>query len=474
MANCSRCGKKLGFWSTTHKLEDGSIICSSCFEKRKSEQAKKAREHVQKNRNTMLGYIRKYISNKNMQLNPNIVALHKNEDLNALFDEDALQGATEHFQASLHEVESSMKSGLSSHEIDEIISTAKTCEQILDFLEDLEKMYKLFHKKGIKTDYFEILSLFARIIENNLNKEYDKVVLPFHKRITKRLGYRVNRERVIREFMKIPLDIDSPTYAALVSRLLRKFKIRCKQGEVEQLIERIRDEMDLDEFERDLGSSQKIEIGDFTKLKGYEFEEYLKNLFRVLGYTVIKTPLSGDQGADLIISKDNERIVVQAKKSNQKVSNRAIQEIVAAKSHYKADKAIVVTNSSFTKSAINLALSNDVELWDGTKLKDIIKNLKTKKKGKTFLGFGKSITLEKEGKQKIELSCPVCEEEFDYDVDIRKEGVNFKVECPHCGSGSTFTISLTKRKRKNTKELVIKEKNNTAPSSKLKKRRKTS
>lgn len=484
MVNCSKCGKRLGFLSTRHEFEDGPVMCSFCFEKWKSEQAKelakKVKKQAQKKRNIMLGYIRKYISNKNMQLNPNILALHKNEDFNALFDEHSLERVTEHFQDLLHDTEHSIKSGLSSHEIDEIISTTKTCEEILDFLEDLEKMYRLFRKKGIETDYFEILSLFAKVIENNLKKGYDQILIPFYKRISKKLGDNVNKEKVIKEFMKIPLDID---YPILVSRLLDKFKLKYQQGEVEELIEKIRDEVDLEEFEQDLGSSQKIEIEDFTKLKGYEFEEYLKNLFRLLGYTVIRTSLSGDQGADLIISKDNEKIVVQAKKYNKKVSNRAIQEIVAAKNHYKATRTIVVTNSSFTKSAIDLALSNDVELWDGTKLEDIINNLKTKKKEKGLLHSEKSVTLkEGKGKQKIRIACPFCEEEFDYNADIRA-GVSFKTECPHCGvSGITVTVARkckycskqfdTEAEAEEHEKTCRKRKNNTASSSNLKKRRK--
>jgi len=420
MVNCSKCGKKLGFLSSKNKLDDGSILCSQCFEKWKEQQEKK-------NKKIMIEYIIKYLSNKDMEFNGYILGCHKNRDVN--FDEDSLQRVTEHFQTLLAQAEYSNKSGMSSYEIDEIIDTKKMCEEILDFLSDLEKMYKLFSRKGIDTDYFEILALFAEVIERNLNKEYDKILIPAHKRITKRLEKNADVKGVIKEFMKIPLDIDYNF--DIISKLLDKFNLEYDKKEVERTIEDTQEEIDLDEFEEDLGSSKKINIGDFEKLTGYEFEGYLKGLFNLLGYTVIVTSLSGDQGADLIISKNGQKTVVQAKKYNGKVSNKAIQEIVAAKNHYKADKAIVVTNSSFTKSAINLALSNNVGLWDGQKLNDIIKNLRSKKKKKLF--YEKSLTLKK-GKeiQTIRISCPFCEEEFDYEVDIT-EGVNFETECPHCG-----------------------------------------
>lgn len=103
-------------------------------------------------------------------------------------------------------------------------------------------------------------------------------------------------------------------------------------------------------------------------MTGYEFEEFLKTLFEKMGHQVEHTKLAGDQGADLVISKFGERTVVQAKRYSNKVPNKAIQEVVAAIAHYKADKGMVVTTSGFTRSAIELARSNNVELIDRNKL----------------------------------------------------------------------------------------------------------
>ncbi|MBU4162480.1 restriction endonuclease [Patescibacteria group bacterium] len=245
--------------------------------------------------------------------------------------------------------------------------------------------------------------------------------------------------------MRIPLKI---TYNFdLISKLLDKFELDYDKDEVEELIEEVQEEIGLEEFEEDLGSTQNIEIGDFEKLTGYEFEGYLKGLFDLLGYTVIETSLSGDQGADLIASKDGQKTVVQAKKYSGKVANKAIQEISAAQRHYKADKAIVVTNSSFTKSAIDLALSNDVELWDGKKLKDIIRELRSKKKEK-HLEAQKAMTLNfKDGEKfvKINIPCPFCEENFDYDLEIGKN--SFETSCPNCGSEIASKVNVKSTSR---------------------------
>lgn len=118
-------------------------------------------------------------------------------------------------------------------------------------------------------------------------------------------------------------------------------------------------------------------IEEIDHMNGYEFEEYVKKLFVKLGYSVFHTSLSGDQGADLILSKDGEKTTVQVKRYSNKVSNKAVQEVVAAKAYYKCSKSIVVTNSFFTDAAIKLANANNVELIDRNGLTRLMHNIST-------------------------------------------------------------------------------------------------
>lgn len=113
-----------------------------------------------------------------------------------------------------------------------------------------------------------------------------------------------------------------------------------------------------------LVTQNETTINDVDAMTGIQFEQFLCGLFAENGYKTQITKASGDQGADLIIEKFGERTVVQAKCYSGAVSNSAIQEVVAAKAHYNCSKAMVVTNSYFTKSAMELAGSNNVELWD--------------------------------------------------------------------------------------------------------------
>ena len=92
--------------------------------------------------------------------------------------------------------------------------------------------------------------------------------------------------------------------------------------------------------------------------------------FKSLGYKVEYTKASGDQGIDLILTKNNQKTGVQAKCYSQKVSNSAVQEAVAGKSYYHLDRVIVITNNYFTQGAKELASSNNVILWDRDVLKE--------------------------------------------------------------------------------------------------------
>lgn len=120
---------------------------------------------------------------------------------------------------------------------------------------------------------------------------------------------------------------------------------------------------------------RKIILSDIKKvdnMTGKEFEFFLSACYKKLGYSVTPTPVTQDYGADLILIKDGIKTVVQAKRSKNPVSVKAVQEIVAAIKYYKASQALVVTNNKFTKNARNLARFNKVSLLERGELMDFI------------------------------------------------------------------------------------------------------
>ena len=117
-------------------------------------------------------------------------------------------------------------------------------------------------------------------------------------------------------------------------------------------------------------------VNEIDWMDGYKFEKYVQDLYRAHGYYVAHTQLSGDQGADLILStKDGERIAVQTKRHSNRVSNKAVQEVVASKALYNCNRCMVVTNNYYTQSAIELANANNVELVDRDGLMRLIHDM---------------------------------------------------------------------------------------------------
>lgn len=106
-------------------------------------------------------------------------------------------------------------------------------------------------------------------------------------------------------------------------------------------------------------------IADIDAMSGLAFERRLAHLYRDLGYHVIETPPSGDHGADLVIWRSGcPRTCVQAKCYTGKVGRDAVAAVVSSMPHYGATRAAVVTNSGFTRSAVQTAGEWGVELVD--------------------------------------------------------------------------------------------------------------
>jgi len=106
---------------------------------------------------------------------------------------------------------------------------------------------------------------------------------------------------------------------------------------------------------------------------GLQFEQFLEQVFLENGYDVSLTGQTGDQGVDLIVSMNGRRIAIQAKGyPGSTVGNSAIQEVHAGMTHHRCQFSVVVTNSRFTKSAVNLANSVNCRLIDGSQISALI------------------------------------------------------------------------------------------------------
>jgi HJR/Mrr/RecB family endonuclease len=112
---------------------------------------------------------------------------------------------------------------------------------------------------------------------------------------------------------------------------------------------------------------------EIDKMTGIQFENYIKNLLSKIGYENAETTkASGDEGVDIFAFKNEKKIAIQCKRYEGKVSNSAIQEVFSGMHYYECEEAIVITNSTFTESAVTLAKKHKVKLINRNGLFDLI------------------------------------------------------------------------------------------------------
>ena len=99
-------------------------------------------------------------------------------------------------------------------------------------------------------------------------------------------------------------------------------------------------------------------------MEGHDFEYFCAELLRRRGFQEVEvTKGSGDYGIDILAEKEGVTYAIQCKCYSAPVGVKAVQEVIAGKAYYDCDRAMVITNSTFTPSAVELAKKSRVELW---------------------------------------------------------------------------------------------------------------
>ena len=122
---------------------------------------------------------------------------------------------------------------------------------------------------------------------------------------------------------------------------------------------------------REYQAARLLERG-WRHLRGYEFEQFLAEAFRLHGHAVTCLGGSGDQGVDLIVQDHGLKVAVQAKGYEHAVSNAAVQQAYAGQRIHGCAACMVITNSRFTQSAREAALAVGCGLVDGHSLPALV------------------------------------------------------------------------------------------------------
>ena len=100
-------------------------------------------------------------------------------------------------------------------------------------------------------------------------------------------------------------------------------------------------------------------------MNGKDYERCAASYLRTHGYRHVRlTGNSSDYGVDITARRRGHKYAVQCKFYSHPVGVSAVQQVVGGMAYYGCDRAMVITNNTFTRQAKELAERNDVELLD--------------------------------------------------------------------------------------------------------------
>lgn len=120
-------------------------------------------------------------------------------------------------------------------------------------------------------------------------------------------------------------------------------------------------------------------IKDLDNLYPNLFEASIAALYQKMGFDVYLTPYANDKGVDIVVLNGTRNYLIQAKQTKLLVGIDAVQEIYASRNYYERQfnekfHLMIITNNDYSPSASSLANSNNVELFNRSKLEALVNN----------------------------------------------------------------------------------------------------
>lgn len=102
----------------------------------------------------------------------------------------------------------------------------------------------------------------------------------------------------------------------------------------------------------------------WTSLDPYGFERAIGTLYQRLGWATEVTRGSGDRGADVLLRRGQELVVVQCKHHGKPVGPGAARDLLGTAQFFGAGRSILVSPAGFTRGVHELARTMPLELVD--------------------------------------------------------------------------------------------------------------
>lgn len=123
-----------------------------------------------------------------------------------------------------------------------------------------------------------------------------------------------------------------------------------------------------------------LDIAAIDTMDPLEFEKYIAILLKHRGFSNIRLTERYDYGVDIIARKNGLTWGVQVKRYSNLVKAEAVRQVVTGLIRYKCDRAMVVTNSTFSRPARILADDNKCVLIGREELSKWIVQFQTSNK----------------------------------------------------------------------------------------------
>ena len=107
-----------------------------------------------------------------------------------------------------------------------------------------------------------------------------------------------------------------------------------------------------------------LRLTDVDTMDGLGIEKYIANTLKKQGYSNVTLTEQYDYGVDIIANKDGVHWGIQVKRYSGLVKAEAVRQVVTGLRVYGCDRAMVITNSVFSRVAVQLADSNECVLID--------------------------------------------------------------------------------------------------------------
>lgn len=148
------------------------------------------------------------------------------------------------------------------------------------------------------------------------------------------------------------------------------------QAEYDTLSHKFHESRRVAEERRNLAAGIRQRMERIDTLDGDAFEDFVAEVFEALGYEVHRNGGAGDEGADLKLARGPLRAVVQCKYHNKGiVGSPDLQKFLGTIHQSGSRKGYFVTTTGFTLSAEKFAANQPIELIDGPRLAEIVREI---------------------------------------------------------------------------------------------------